>query len=320
MKKLFLYLLFLSSTAFAQSPFYNDFVRVNTLSPARVANALDVSKPLASTGTNTYTFSAPFTGFSYHTGDIYTLVFGNANSSTTVTANIATLGALAIKDASGADLAIGDLKAGGAYKFYNNGTHLRLMGASGAGGGGGATAAGATGNTQFKSAGGGLQAEAAYTYDSAANILTVPLVKITSGSPGANKVLTSDADGDGSWVTLTIAGIDAKYVDDRVSVSTAGGTITLDLNSQQKRTFTGSAAFATSKTLAWSNITNETKGTEFHFEITNVDGTLVMPSEVIMSDSRFDGTTWIATDTGKYLLFTSYDGTERKVGIKGPFN
>jgi len=75
-------------------------------------------------------------------------------------------------------------------------------------GGGGSTAAGAMGNAQFKSAGGGLQAEAAYTYDSAANILTVPLVKITSGSPGANKVLTSDADGDGSWVAGTIGAQD----------------------------------------------------------------------------------------------------------------
>lgn len=129
-----LFLLLLSTSALAQSPFYNDVVRANTLSPARVANALDVSKPLASTGTNTYTFSAPFTGFTYHTGDTYTLVFGNANSSTTVTANIATLGALAIKDASGADLGVGDLKAGGAYKFYNNGTHLRLIGASDGGG------------------------------------------------------------------------------------------------------------------------------------------------------------------------------------------
>lgn len=143
-----LFLLLLSTSALAQSPFYNDVVRANTLSPARVANALDVSKPLASTGTNTYTFSAPFTGFTYHTGDTYTLVFGNANNSTTVTANIAALGALAIKDASGSDLGVGDIKAGGAYKFYNNGTHLRLIGASGTGGAGGSSVNTLTPNIQ----------------------------------------------------------------------------------------------------------------------------------------------------------------------------
>lgn len=170
--RLLILLLFCSTLAYAQSPFYNDVVRANTLSPARVSNALDVSKPLASSGTNTYTFPAPFTAYTaYHTGDIFTLVFGNANSSGTVTANIASIGALAIKDASGTDLAIGDLKAGGAYKFYYNGTHLRMIGAASSSGG--ATAAGATGDIQYKSAGGGLQAEAAFSYDSATNSLHV---------------------------------------------------------------------------------------------------------------------------------------------------
>lgn len=59
--------------------------------------------------------------------------------------------------------------------------------------GGGATAAGATGNVQYKSNGGGLQAEAAYTYDSATNLLTVPA--ITAGSSTA---LT-----DGGTITIT---------------------------------------------------------------------------------------------------------------------
>lgn len=60
-------------------------------------------------------------------------------------------------------------------------------------GGGGATAAGAVGNVQYKSNGGGLQAEAAYTYDSAANLLTVP--NITAGSSSS---LT-----DGGTITIT---------------------------------------------------------------------------------------------------------------------
>lgn len=47
---------------------------------------------------------------------------------------------------------------------------------------GGATAAGATGNVQYKSNGGGLQAEAAYTYDSATNILTVGNISLPNGA------------------------------------------------------------------------------------------------------------------------------------------
>lgn len=47
--------------------------------------------------------------------------------------------------------------------------------------GGGATAAGATGNVQFKSAGGGLQAETELNYDSALNTLQVPNVSGPSG-------------------------------------------------------------------------------------------------------------------------------------------
>lgn len=45
-------------------------------------------------------------------------------------------------------------------------------------GGGGGTAAGSTGYAQYKSAGGGFQAEAAYTYDSATNTLDVDKVTV----------------------------------------------------------------------------------------------------------------------------------------------
>jgi hypothetical protein len=61
------------------------------------------------------------------------------------------------------------------------------------GGGGGGSAEGATGNVQYKSNGGGFQAEAAFTYDSANNTLTVP--SITRGSATS---LT-----DGAAITIT---------------------------------------------------------------------------------------------------------------------
>jgi hypothetical protein len=65
-------------------------------------------------------------------------------------------------------------------------------------GAGGATAAGATGNVQYKSAGGGLQAEAAFSYDSATNNLAVEIVTVTTevygaGWNGDNSVPTKDA-------------------------------------------------------------------------------------------------------------------------------
>lgn len=37
--------------------------------------------------------------------------------------------------------------------------------------------------------------------------ITTPLVKITGGSPGANKFLMSDADGDGSWANVAVGSI-----------------------------------------------------------------------------------------------------------------
>lgn len=307
MKNILFGLLLFASAAAAQSPFYNDVVRSNTLSPARVSNALDAAKAYSSSGTDTYTFTGFSSYTAYHTGDILTFTFVNANTSTTCTANVNSIGALALKDDAGNDLAVGALKAGGTYKFIYNGTNLRMVGGSGGGsgatiynsdgtitshrivdaddkklsiinvdtltitsnkdvyftahasgtqqtinmqddgifiegtkvdisvadglvingdagtegdvltshgagntptwdpptgGGGGATAAGATGNVQYKSNGGGLQAESAFSYDSATNLLTVPA--LTAGSStaltdagtvtitGAKHTLTSD--------------------------------------------------------------------------------------------------------------------------------
>lgn len=211
MKHLLILLFLLPVLAFGQSPFHNDVVRANNPAPAKIANALDVSKPLTSSGTNTYTFSVPFTGFTYHTGDIYTFVFGNTNSSGTVTADIGSLGALAIKDAEGNNLSVGALKAGGAYKFYYNGTHLRLIGGTGSGTGGGATAAGSTGDVQYKSNGGGLQAEAALHYDSATNTLTVANIAASVALAG-NPTTTTQSANDNSTRIATTAYADAVVV------------------------------------------------------------------------------------------------------------
>jgi hypothetical protein len=104
------------------------------------------------------------------------------------------------------------------------------------------------------------------------------------------------------------------------SASTVGGTVTLDMNSEFQRMFVGSATFASSKTIALSNTTNALVF-DFHFEVTNVAATLVFPASFLMADTNFNtGTdTWTPPSTGKYEMGASYDGTNWKVKITGPF-
>lgn len=139
MKKLIILFLTLASLyGYAQVPSLNDIVRTNTLSPSKVSNALDGSKSFTATGTDTYAITTNLGQYSgvltYAVGDMYTVTFTNANTSTTVTLNVDGEGVVSIKDNAGDDLAIGDLKAGGTYKVRFNGTNFRIIGATGSGG------------------------------------------------------------------------------------------------------------------------------------------------------------------------------------------
>lgn len=140
MKNLIFCLLLLAGfTASAQVPALNDIVKNNTLSPNRVASALEVLEPYTVSGTNTYTVSIGVTGLysgsaTYAAGDVFKLTFPNANTSTTVTININSEGAVAIKDNAGADPAIGSIQAGGTYLIKHNGTNFRIVGGTGSGG------------------------------------------------------------------------------------------------------------------------------------------------------------------------------------------
>jgi hypothetical protein len=104
------------------------------------------------------------------------------------------------------------------------------------------------------------------------------------------------------------------------SASTAAGTVTLDMGSEVQRMFVGSASFATSKTMDLSNETNALVF-NFHFEVTDVAATLVMPADWMMADSNFNtGTqTWTPPSTGLYELGGTWDGTNWKIKIAGPF-
>jgi hypothetical protein len=132
MKKiLFLLSLLISISAFGQIPALNNLVGSNPPNSALIKRALDGSKSFTVSGTNTYTVATGLNpwpgGATYGDGDILNLLIPNANSSTTVTLNADSEGASAVKDQSGNDLAVGDLKSGGTYIFRHNGTHWRVL-------------------------------------------------------------------------------------------------------------------------------------------------------------------------------------------------
>lgn len=150
MKKLLIALLLvLSICAHAQIPALNDIVRTNTLTPAKVANALDGSRSVTASGTNTYTISTGFNPYlgsaTYATGDMFTVTFTNSNTSGTCSVNIDSEGAISLKGDDGNDLDISSIPAGGTRKIRYNGTHFRVVGASGSGGGAVSSVFGRTG-------------------------------------------------------------------------------------------------------------------------------------------------------------------------------
>jgi hypothetical protein len=111
----------------------------------------------------------------------------------------------------------------------------------------------------------------------------------------------------------------APYVRDQASASTAGATITLDMNSQIWRSFVGSATFATPKTMALSNTTNSLEF-RFFFQITNVAAVLTFPSDWISADDSFNGTDWTPPLIGKYYMTGDFNDTSNEwtVSIYGP--
>lgn len=140
---------------------------------------------------------------------------------------------------------------------------------------------------------------------------------LTGGATGAGFTValgTSTITG-----SLPVANLTAKYILDRATPSTVGGTITLDMNSQIQRMHVGSASFATPKTIALSNTTNSLVFS-FSFTVSNVAAVLTMPSDFVMSSISWNGTDWTPPETGNYEIGGSYDGTNWIVKIAGPFN
>lgn len=135
-----------------------------------------------------------------------------------------------------------------------------------------------------------------------------------TGTPAAP---TASAGTNTTQVATTAFVLDAQL--GSVSTSTAGATITLDMNSQIQRIHVGSATFATAKAIAMSNTTNALVF-NFSFEVTNVAAVLTVPADWLMASPNFDGAGWTPPATGKYVFGGVWDGTNWYVNAAGPYN
>lgn len=106
---------------------------------------------------------------------------------------------------------------------------------------------------------------------------------------------------------------------DRVTASTAGSTITLDMNNQTQRVFVGSASFSGPKTVAMSNDSNGI-ALAFTVQVTNVAAVLTMPSSWVMSSVNFNGTDWTPPNTGYFKFAGHSDGTNWFINVAGPYS
>lgn len=123
---------------------YRDIVANNTLSPARVANALtsiikgkpNYMEASNTSGTNTYTATSTSSITSYTAGLGVTIHFVTGNTAA-VTVNINSLGAKSVLTNSGVALASGDIPNDSYFDLVYNGTAFKIKGAISSGGGSG---------------------------------------------------------------------------------------------------------------------------------------------------------------------------------------
>lgn len=108
---------------------------------------------------------------------------------------------------------------------------------------------------------------------------------------------------------------------DSATPSTAGGTITFDLESKTRRVFVGSASFGSAKTIALSNNSNALE-IDFILDISNVAAILTFPSSFLMSDVRWEATgakQWEPDSTGKFKGHAIFNGTNWLLDITNPY-
>jgi hypothetical protein len=170
-------------------------------------------------GTDTYSVTLNNGAITALSSQWFVIKFTNGNTGAS-TLNINAIGAKSLIKTNGSALSSGDIDAGSVHILSYDGTNLQVL--SLGGGGGGATAAGATGNVQYKSNGGGLQAEAAFSYDSATNILDVDTVTVIDDA-------YDETDWDGNTAVPTKNAVrDLSITLGNLAIGSITGTISLD--------------------------------------------------------------------------------------------
>lgn len=145
--------------------------------------------------------------------------------------------------------------------------------------------------------------------------LEVIIPPFTAGTN--RKVLLSDI----------IALVAAQNDLDLATTSTAGGTITLDMNSQVQRMFVGSTSFGTAKAIALSNDTDAFESAialvfNLVLTLTNAAAVLTFPISFTMQDSRWNDVahTFTPIGTGKHEFSATWDGTDWNLKATYPYS
>lgn len=145
---------------------------------------------------------------------------------------------------------------------------------------------------------------------------------LQTGPTLTNPVVGTQSPGDNSTLAASTAYADAAVAAastlGSVSTSTAGATITLNMDSNIQRIHVGSATFATAKAVDMTNVSGSLSF-QFIFEVTSVAAVLTLPSDWLMTTLDFDGADWTPPATGKYVFGGSWNGTNWFVNAAGPY-
>jgi hypothetical protein len=293
-------------------------VRNNTLSPARVANALDalnyskqgILQAYTASGTDTYAVTGPVAITAYASGQIVFVTFTNANTGAS-TLNINSTGAVALKDNEGNALSAGALIAGGSYIFKHNGTDFWMVGASGGGGAG--TPGGADTYVQYNDAS-AFGGEADMAYNETTNTLTVDVVAVdteaydATGWNGDLSVPTKDAVRD-KIEDITGTDLIGKVDEETFATLTDGTSVTWDCNNRQLPL--GKLTSTQSFTIDMTNVKSGSQGTLKLIKNTASDVTLTFDTS--FTNKQLNSTlltyTFSAASGTEYFLTWIAEGT-----------
>jgi hypothetical protein len=115
----------------------NTATRIGTMFLDIIKNKSNKIYQYTASGTNAYSVNVDPVQTSYASGDWYFIKFNNANTTTSVTIDVNSLGAVPIKKTDGSSLAIGDIPDGSIQLISYDGANFQVLSSSTGGGGGG---------------------------------------------------------------------------------------------------------------------------------------------------------------------------------------